>query len=60
MAEEIGQIVLLEFTDSEGRAWTAGATITRLRLKGEGAEPHGRKQLREDDGMKLSGFKVAV
>lgn len=59
-AEEIGQLVVLEFTDAEGRVWRAGANITTLRLDGEGATPEGRKQLREDDGLKLSGFKVVI
>jgi hypothetical protein len=57
---EIGQTVILEFTDEQGRVWNAGATITTLRLSGKGAEPDGRKQLREDDGLKLSGFKVVI
>lgn len=52
------QLLILRFTDADGREWHAGASITRLRpvVPLDGVTES--KQIEEGDGMKLSAIKV--
>jgi hypothetical protein len=56
--QELVQLVVLTFSDADGREWLAGASITRLRplVPIEGVAES--KQLVEGDEMKLLKIKV--
>lgn len=57
---ELQQLVIMEFIDPEGRAWMAGATITRLRPRDTSVGDNDRRQIVEGDGLKLTGIRVVT
>lgn len=60
MDGNVVQLLVLNFTDPDGRGWIAGATITRLRPAESTPGVVESKQLVEGDGMKLSSIKVVT
>jgi hypothetical protein len=52
------QVVILEFTDPEGRVWHAGAMLTRLRLAKADPGLDESKHLVASDGMRISRIRV--